>query len=287
MATSTLKAYYWLAKPGIIYGNIISLVAGFLFAAQGDIDWLLLAAAAAGTSMVIGAGCVLNNYTDRGIDKKMSRTKKRALASGKIRPRNALIFAAVLSLVGFAVLALWTNTLTVYVGMAGLYFYVVVYGYAKRWSPAGTPVGSISGSTPILAGYTAASGQIDTVGALLFLTMAFWQMPHFYAIAMYRLDDYRAAGIPVLPAVKGARKTKLYIMGYIVAFAASASLLSILGHASYVFLFGIVLLSLLWLWKGIAGFKANDDVVWARRMFRFSLLVMVGFSVLLAIDPLW
>jgi protoheme IX farnesyltransferase len=286
VALSTLKTYYDLTKPGIIYGNSISLIAGFLLASQRQVDWPLLAAALLGTALVIASGCVLNNYIDRDIDKKMDRTSKRALASGQIPPNHALIYAAVLCLLGFGLLMKFTNPLTVYTGLIGLYVYVVAYGLAKRRSPSGTLVGSIAGAAPILAGYTAASGRIDGAAILLFLSMAFWQMPHFYAIAMYRLRDYRSAGIPVLPAVKGARTTKLHIMAYIVAFTITASLLSLFHFTTYVFLAGVILLGGIWLWKGAAGFKANDDIVWARRMFRFSLLVMVAFSALLAIDPL-
>jgi heme o synthase len=281
---STLRNYYWLTKPGIIYGNCLSAAAGFFLAAQRNVDWALFAAAIAGTALVIASGCVINNYIDREIDKKMARTKKRALVSGKISPRSAVIYAAVLCLTGFGILSLFTNTLTVYVGLVGLYFYVIAYGIWKRRSPIGTIIGSVSGATPILAGYTAASNQFDTGAGLVFLAMALWQMPHFYAIAMYRLDDYRAAGLPVLPAVKGTRHTKIQVMVYIVCFTIAAAMLTAFGYAGYTYLVAIILLGAAWLWKGSVGFQANDDAVWARRMFRFSLLVLLGFCLLLSID---
>jgi protoheme IX farnesyltransferase len=281
---STLRAYYWLTKPGIIYGNCLSAAAGFLLAAQRDVDWLVFAAAIGGTALVIAAGCVLNNYMDREIDKKMDRTKRRALVSGTISHRSALIYAAILSLAGFTVLTLFTNTLTVYVGLLGLYFYVIVYGIWKRRSPIGTIVGSISGSASILAGYTAATNQLDVGAGLLFLAMALWQMPHFYAIALYRLDDYRAAGLPVLPAVKGIRHTKIQIMIYIVLYTIATTMLTVFGYTGYVFLGAMVLLGAAWLWKGGIGLQANDAVVWARRMFRFSLLVLLSFCILLSVD---
>ncbi len=282
---STVQTYYQLTKPGIIYGNCLSATAGFFVAAQRHIDWLLLAVTLGGTALVIAAACVTNNYLDRGIDKKMTRTRQRALVSGIITPRAALIFAAVLGLSGFSILAYFTNVLTIGAGLLGFIVYVVAYGITKRRGPFGTIVGSVAGATPILAGYTAVNGQLDLAAGLLFLAMALWQMPHFYAIAMYRLDDYRSAGIPVLPAVKGMRRTKIQIMTYIAAFAGCVSLLTFLGHTGYVFLLGMLTLSGVWLWKGFIGFQANDDAVWARRMFRFSLLVLLGFSFLLISSP--
>jgi protoheme IX farnesyltransferase len=283
---ATIQAYYIITKPGIIYGNCISAAAGYLLAAGRHVNWLGLLAALAGTALVIGAGCVLNNYIDREIDGKMERTKNRPLISGAISPRSALIYAAVLSLAGLAVLSLWTNTLTVYVGLLGLYFYVVLYGIWKRRSPIGTLVGSVSGSTPIVAGYTAASGHLDVAAALLFVIMALWQMPHFYAIAMYRLRDYQAAGLPVLPAVKGNRRTQRRLMQYIVAFTLACCGLTLSGHAGISFAVAMVAVGSVWFWKGTMGYNAKDKDGWARRMFGFSLLAMLSLSFFLAINSL-
>jgi protoheme IX farnesyltransferase len=276
-----------LTKPGIIYGNLISALGGFLFAAQGNINWLLGLAALSGTAFVIASGCTLNNYIDREIDAKMARTKQRALVQGTIPDNHALLYAASLSLAGFAILAFFTNILTLYVGLAGIYCYVVAYGITKRKGPIGTIIGSFAGSTPILAGYTAVTGRLDGAAILLFLAMALWQMPHFYAIAMFRLKDYQNAGIPVLPAVKGTVYAKYSIMGYVAAYGVTVSLLTILGYASYMFLVAMLGLSLLWLWKGTRGFnqKSNaDNITWARGMFGYSLIVMLSFSILLGIE---
>jgi protoheme IX farnesyltransferase len=283
---ATAQAYYIITKPGIIYGNCISAAAGFLFAANMNISWLRLLAALSGTAMVIASGCVLNNYMDRDIDSKMERTKNRPLISGIISPRNALVYAAVLSLAGFAILSLYTNLLTVYVGLVGLYFYVIIYGIWKRRSPAGTLVGSVAGATPILAGYTAASGHLDVAAGLLFVIMALWQMPHFYAIAMYRLHDYQSAGIPVLPAAKGQQRTKLRLMQYIVAFAVACAALTLAGFSSWSFLAAMTVINAIWFWKGWSGYRSKQPEAWAPRMFGFSLLVMLVLSLLLSVDAL-
>jgi protoheme IX farnesyltransferase len=287
-ALDGVRAYYMLAKPGIIYGNSISAAAGFFLAstAVGRVDWRLLLATLVGTALVIGGGCALNNIIDRDIDKKMQRTKRRALVTHQIGLGGALLFASILCATGFAILALWVNMLAVYVGLVGLYSYVLVYSVAKRWSPLGTPLGSIAGSMPIVAGYVAVSQQLDLTALLLFLTMALWQMPHFFAIAMYRLDDYKAASLPVLPAVKGNHQTKLQALLYIIAFTVSASALSLAGQTGWVYVLAMVVIGSLWFWKGMRSFKTLDDTVWAKRMFGFSLIVMLSFSFAISVGGL-
>jgi protoheme IX farnesyltransferase len=161
-----LKKYYRLTKPGIIYGNLISATAGFLLASNHHINLWLLLATLAGTSLVIASGCVFNNYLDRNIDKKMARTKKRALVLKTIPVINALVFAMVLFIAGFAVLGLYTNWLVVVIGLVGFVDYVVLYGYSKRHTMHSTLVGTVAGATPILAGYCAARGHFDS-GAIL------------------------------------------------------------------------------------------------------------------------
>lgn len=278
------KAYLWLTKPGIIAGNIISAIGGFLLASKNDVDVWLLFATLAGTALVIASGCVYNNYIDRHIDKKMARTKNRALAKGRISGRHALAFATLLGILGFLLLALFTNSLTVGVGMLGMFMYVIVYGIWKRRSPLGTVIGSIAGATPILAGYVAVVGILDAGAVLVFLTMALWQMPHFYAIALYRRNDYAAASIPVLPVVKGAERTKWYILLYIAAFIAAVCLLTTYQYTGLTYLLVTTTFGFIWLREGAKGFKAKDDTVWARDMFRFSLRVMLIFSFMISVD---
>lgn len=282
----TIKLYYTLAKPGIIYGNLLSMLAGFFLASQHHIDIGLLAAVMAGTALVIGSGCVFNNYVDREIDKKMARTKKRALPSSQISTASALIYGTILGLLGFAVLAAYTNALAVAAGAVGIFFYVIVYGFAKRRTLWATVIGSIPGATPAVAGYVAVTNDFDTAALLLFLILAIWQMPHFYAIAIFRLQDYKAAGLPILSAVRGVHTTRLRILAYIAAFTLVAPLLTVFGYTGYTYAALIVVLGLLWLWKGLKDYRNVDAAAWARKMFGFSLLVLLGFSFFVSVDVL-
>ena len=281
-----IKEYYQLAKPGIIYGNALATVGGFLLAARGHFDPLLLAATIVGISLIIGSSCVLNNYIDRDIDVLMARTKRRALVSGKISGRNALIYAAVLGLAGAALLGVYTNMLTLIIALIGMLFYVVIYGYAKRHSVRGTEIGSISGAVPPVVGYVAVTGHLDGGAWLLFAILVIWQMPHFYAIAMYRLDDYAAAAIPVLPVKSGMRTTKFFILAYVAAFALVVPLMTILGYTGITFLIVMSLVTLAWLILGLRQWRSRDYVQWAHRMFRFSLSVLVVLCVMWSVDVL-
>jgi protoheme IX farnesyltransferase len=277
--------YYKLTKPGIIRGNILTAAGGFFLASKGHPNLLLLLSMVIGTSFVIASACVFNNYIDRDIDASMERTKDRALVNGRISSRNALTFAAVLGLLGLLVLALYTNPTTVIVGIIGFISYVFIYTYTKRTTVHGTLLGTISGSTPIVAGYVSVTNHFDLGAALLFLILVFWQMPHFFGIAIYRFDDYAAAKIPVLPVVKGIARAKLQIMVYIFGFIASTTLLTVFGFTGVTFAIVMAILGLCWFWRGFKDYKTTkNDAKWGKKMFLFSLIVILSLSVMLSID---
>lgn len=192
------NAYYQLAKPGIVYGNVFVTLAAFLFAAGWHFSFPLFFATMVGLALVIASACVFNNYFDRDIDKKMQRTKTRALAAGKISNTSALMYGAVLGLVGISLLYFCVNTLTAGVALFGFVTYVFVYTPLKHRSSAALWVGAIAGATPPVVGYTAVTNRLDLVAFLLFLFLFLWQIPHFLAIAVYRFDEYKTAGVPLL-----------------------------------------------------------------------------------------
>jgi protoheme IX farnesyltransferase len=255
-------------------------------AARGQVQPGVFLAMLAGLSLIMASSCIFNNYLDRGIDAKMQRTKYRSLASGTIQARTALIFATVLAVVGALILGFFTTPLALCIALIGMFAYVVVYGIAKRRSVHGTVVGSISGAVPPVVGYVAVTGRMDLGAWLLFLILVLWQMPHFYAIAIFRRDDYAAAHIPVLPIVSGIAKTKLQMFSYIIAFILATSLLTVFHYTGYVYLAVMLIVGLAWLRRSMRGFHAKDNVLWARRLFRFSLLVLLAWSVMISIGPL-
>lgn len=280
------KQYLELIKPERTLANVITALAGFLLACRWHIPFVLLAATLVGMSLVVASACALNNYIDRDLDTKMPRTKKRVLARHQVPPHSVLVYAIVLGIIGFVVLWLYVSVLVFLLGVIAYFDYIVLYGYSKRHSVHSTLIGTISGAMPIMAGYCAVSGKIDMAAVLLFCSMVFWQMPHFYAIAIFRMKDYAAGGIPVLPIKKGIYRTKLQMLCYTLAFIFSALLLWTYGYVGTIYTVVIALIGVAWMWHGVHGYRAKDDVAWARSMFFFSLKALMIFSVMVAIGSI-
>jgi protoheme IX farnesyltransferase len=177
----------------------------------------------------------------------MPRTRKRPTATGALPARNVLLLAIVLGAAGFMVLTVYVNWLTTLLGVIGYVDYVVLYGWTKRTSVHSTLVGTISGAVPIVAGYTAVTGRFDTTALLLGLVMLFWQMPHFYAIGIFRHDDYKAAGLPIWPVRKGVRSTQKWIIAYTLLYVLAVIALGVIGAAGAVFTGVLGVLGLYWL----------------------------------------
>lgn len=281
-----IGALYQLTKPRVTYGNLITTVAGYLFAANGHIQWTVFIALTVGTWGVIASACVINNYLDQDIDALMERTKGRPLLTDAATGRQAVILGTLLGLAGTAILAVWTNFWVVGVGVAGWIVYVWLYGaLGKRKSVHGTLVGSVSGAAPILAGYVAVSSGIDMTAVLLFLILFFWQMPEFYSISIYRRAEYAKAGIPVSSVVRGVVATKHQIFVYTILTIACLLLLGVMPLASFTYFAVALALSARWLQLATEGLLTKDNDDWARRNFHYSLVVLVVFSVIISINP--
>lgn len=279
-----LKTYTMLTKPGIILGNAVTTAAGFSLASKGSFDLILFLWTLIGLSLVIASAGVFNNYLDRHADAKMERTRHRALVLGLIPMQHALLFGALLFIGGVATLGFATNLLTVWIAVSGFFVYLVLYAFWKYRSFYGTLVGSIAGGVPPVVGYCAVSNQLDAAASLLFLILVLWQMPHFFSIAVYRYNDYKAASIPVLPLQRGIYATKIQMVLYIIAFTAATLLFTVAGYAGTGFLVVAATLGVIWLGLCINGFKAKNNIPWAKQMFVFSLVVIMGVCLTLTID---
>ncbi|WP_315711091.1 heme o synthase [Brenneria uluponensis] len=283
-----IKQYLQVTKPGIIFGNLISVIGGFLLAAKGVIDYPLFAATLIGVSLVVASGCVFNNVIDRDIDKKMERTKNRVLVKGLIPLKVTLVYASLLGIAGFALLYIAANPLAMWLAVMGFVVYVGIYSlYMKRHSVYGTLVGSLSGAAPPVIGYCAVSNQFDAGAFILLLIFSLWQMPHSYAIAIFRFKDYQAANIPVLPVVKGISVAKNHITLYILAFMIATLMLSIGGYAGYKYLIVAAAVSVWWLGMALSGYKKpTNDRVWARKLFVFSIVAITSLSIMMSVDSI-
>lgn len=278
------RSYLQLIKPGITLSNTLSGVAGFFLAAS-VVPFSLTAfvGAIGGIACIIASACVANNMLDRNIDKRMKRTSKRDIASGIISIPKALVVCVLLGLLGFTLLLVWTNMLTFWLGVLAYVWYVVIYGLAKRTTAYSTIIGGVAGALPPVAGYTALTGRLDMAAVILFLILFLWQLPHFYAISMFRRDEYAKAGLPVWSVRFGMASAKIQIFVSVVLYAVVASLLTVYGYTGIVYLVVSSALSLYWVYKGITLYKKVDDVKWARTMFGVSLMVLLSMILLISI----
>jgi protoheme IX farnesyltransferase len=283
--SEAIKNYLLVTKPGIIFGNLITAAGGFFLASKGKIDIGALLPTLSGISLVVASGCVFNNCIDRNMDRKMVRTRNRVLAQGRMSTKFAVFYASLLGIAGAALLWAATNMLSVAIVLAGFTIYVGVYSlYLKRNSVYGTLIGSLAGAAPPLAGYCAVSGCFDMGALILFSIFSLWQMPHCYAIAIFRWDDYAAAEIPVLPVKQAMPAVKMHILGYILAFIAATLMLAFGGYTGYSYLAVAVAMGLHWLYLAWSGYKTSDDRLWAKKLFVFSILSIFILSIMMSID---
>ncbi|MED4015476.1 heme o synthase [Sutcliffiella cohnii] len=262
-----------LIKIGIVNSNFITTFTGLWLALYftnsgflNNINIVLLTMI--GSSLVIAGSCSLNNYIDRDIDHLMNRTMDRPTVSGRMNPKWALYVGLLLTLVGTILLALTTITAAV-IGLIGVFSYVVLYSlWSKRTSTLNTVVGSVSGAVPPLIGWAAVDPSLSLQAWMLFFILFIWQIPHFLAIAIRRCEEYRNAGIPMLPVVHGFSVTRRQMVIWTLCLVPLPFYLYDLG---FVFLTIATLLNVGWVALGFAGYKMKNEMKWATLMFIYSL----------------
>lgn len=280
-----LKKYFLVAKPRLVAANLISAAGGYFLAAKGHISPELLLSVMAGLACVVACGCVLNNCVDRRLDRGMARTRDRLLATGEVSLKEGLLLATALGVAGAAILMAGTSPLVVAVALAGLAVYVVVYSlYLKRYSVYSTVVGSLAGAAPPVAAYCAVSNGFDPGAFIVLAIFSLWQVPHSYAITIFRHDDYAAVEVPVMSVKSGVRATKKHIFWHTVAFTLVAPLLTVFGYTGRSYLAVAVVLGLGWLGLAISGYTTPDDRLWSRRVYLFSIMAIFILSVMMSVD---
>lgn len=264
-------------KTGIIKSNLIPMFAGATLALYTYEMTLMeklpeIIFAFIGTAFVIGGAGALNNYYDRDIDSIMERTKERPTVTGEIQPKTVLWLSIIMCLVGIGFLAL-TTPLAALLGFLGIFFYVVPYTmWSKRRTVYNTEIGSISGAMPPLIGWAAIYPDITHPAILgLFVVLVIWQMPHFYAIAIRKHDDYKAANVPMLPVVKGVKRTYYQTNVYLIILVATSFLF---GSLSLGLMLVSLILSIIWIILSLSGYRQMDSEKWAKSMFIYSLIYM-------------
>ena len=280
-----LRDYWRVTKPGMVLGNLVPVMGSFFLAAKGDVDMAMFVLTIIGISLLIASACVLNNWIDRDLDRIMTRTRDRVLATGLMSTNTAFIYASVLGISGLSLLLEEDNLLSVGIVLAGFAIYVCVYSlYWKRHSVYAPLIGSLAGAAPPLAAYCAVTDRFDMGAVILLSIFGLWQIPHFYAIAIYRLDDYTAAAIPVLPVKQGVPATNRQIIGFIVAFNLAAMMLTIGGYTGYHFLAVAFVSGLVWLSVAWQACNSSEKRLWARNLFVCSIIINFTLCVMMSID---
>lgn len=287
--TTVTQDFLALIKIGIVNSNMITVFTGFFLALQlqsgkfiANLDVLFLTLF--GSGLIIAGSAAFNNYIDRDIDPIMKRTKARPTVTGRFSSSTVLAIALTFIVIGEALLFSISTTTGLW-GLAGIISYVVIYSmWSKRTHVSNTVVGSVSGAIPPLIGWSAIEPSLGAGAWALFLIMFIWQPPHFYALAMRRTEEYRAANIPMLPVVKGFNRTKWSMLGWILLLFPLPMLLADLGTA---FIILATALNIGWLYLAVRGFKAKDDMKWATKMFIYSLNYMTILFVSIIIFSLF
>ncbi len=284
----TINSYYQLTKPRIIPLLLITTAASMAIASSGRIQPLLLLITLMGGTLAAASAQVLNCIYDRDIDYTMVRTRKRPLPSGKIQPRNALIFAIILGLLAFSLLTVWVNLLAGCLAMSGIAFYMLIYTHwLKRHTTQNIVIGGAAGAIPPLVGWAAVTGDLTLAPWILFTLIFLWTPPHFWSLALMIKDDYAQVGVPMLPVVAGESTTANQIWIY--------SLLTVPCSLLLVFPFGISGL----LYGAIAVYLGYDlirkswqlkqeptDKQLARSLFKYSILYMMLLCAAMVVDSL-
>ena len=285
----TFKELQQIIKMGLVQGNLIPAFAGSWLAIVlanhsflSSIPQILMMLV--GSTLIMGGACALNNYYDQDIDSIMPSKQQRPSVNGKISNRNLLLLSFGMMLVGEALLFA-LNIPSGVIGLLGIVGYVSFYSiWSKRHTVWNTVIGSFPGAVPPLIGWTAIEGNISMVAVALFLVIFCWQPVHFYALAIKRKDEYSLANIPMLPSVKGFKRTRVSMFIWLILLLPLPLLLSDLGTT---FIVLATLLNLGWLYLGLTSFKKDSDQTkWATKMFVYSLNYLVVFFVLVVVVSL-
>lgn len=283
--TGTWRDFVTVTKIGITLANMMTVFAGLWLASGGKADGSTIFFTLIGTAFVIMAGTCMNNYIDRDLDKNMERTSKRALPSGRLNATHVLWLGVGFAAAGTLILTFLVNPLTAFLGLIGLFVYVVIYTmWLKRTSTTSTVWGGISGAVPIVMGWTAYTEAMDFGAWMLFLWMFLWQPPHFLALAIRRAEDYGKAGIPLLPVVKGFDVTKRHMIRYVAAMVPVSFLMYLIPNMGYTYLIASLILGFGWLGLSVAGFFAKDTIKWSRISFVYSLIYLTVLSIVMIVE---
>ncbi len=284
---SRLAQFYALTKPRVVQLIVFCAFIGMVLAVPGlpsGAQWWSMALASAGIWLVAGAAAAFNCLVERQIDARMKRTAWRPTARGELSNLQTLVFSAVLCAAGSALLYWWVNPLTMWLTFATFVGYAVVYTVIlKPLTPQNIVIGGASGAMPPVLGWAAMTGSVGAESLILCLIIFLWTPPHFWALALYRVEDYRKAGLPMLPVTHGNEYTRLQVFLYTLILFAGCLMPFVYGMSSWIYLGAAVLLGLVFCLYGYWLWREYSDAL-ARKTFRFSLIHLSLLFAALLVD---
>lgn len=283
-----IQSYYQLTKPRIIPLLLITTAGSMWIAAKGEVNPLLLLVTLSGGTLAAASAQAINCVYDRDIDYDMERTRHRPLPSGKIQPRDALIFASALAIISFTLLSVFANLLAALLAMSGLVFYVLVYTHwLKRHSTQNIVIGGAAGAIPALVGWAAVTGTLSWAGWLIFAIVFLWTPPHFWSLALMIRDDYAKVGVPMLPVVEGTTVTVRQIWLYTLITVGATFLLVYPLQVSGI-VYGTIAICLggVFIYKAWQLLHNPEDRSTAKGLFLYSISYMMLLCLGMVIDSL-
>ncbi|MDR3478298.1 MAG: heme o synthase [Gammaproteobacteria bacterium] len=276
--------YLELCKPRVVLLMILTSLVGMCLASKGAVPWMPLVFGNLGIALVAGAAAAFNHVADQHFDKLMRRTQNRPIAKGKISTPNSLIFATLLCIIGMLILQLLINSITAWLTFLSLIGYAVFYTlYLKHATPQNIVIGGIAGAAPPLLGWTAVTGAVSPQALLLVLIIYVWTPPHFWALAIYRLEDYAKANIPMLPHTHSVAFTKLNIVLYTILLTCVTAFPYIIRMSGMIYFVGVMLANAVFLFHVIRLYY-SDERRYAIGTFWYSIYYLGILFCLLLVD---
>ena len=283
MSKTVWRDYIELCKPRVVALMLLTVIVG-MYLAPGSVSMTLLFMSLVGIGLCAGSAATINHVVDKRIDAMMARTKKRPVARGRLSVKQALGFALIVGTTGLSILVVYVNTLTAILTFMSLIGYAGIYtGYLKRATSQNIVIGGLAGAAPPLLGWTAVANHLDPQALLLVLIIFTWTPPHFWALAIFRFEDYKLAESPMLPVTHGIVYTKLNILLYTVLLVVVSILPFVVGMSGWLYLITALGLGggfLYWAWR----LYRTDEPSIAMRTFRYSIVYLMFLFVFLLID---
>ncbi|MAT49708.1 MAG: protoheme IX farnesyltransferase [Porticoccaceae bacterium] len=278
------RDYLELTKPNVVALMILTALIGMFLAVPGMVPLDVLLWGNLGIALCAGSAATVNHLVDRHVDTKMARTFNRPVATGRVAPLNAILFATVLGVAGLAVLIVFINALTAWLTLASLVGYAVIYTlFLKRATPQNIVIGGLAGAAPPLLGWTAVTGEVHGYALLLVLIIFAWTPPHFWALAVHRKEEYAKAKVPMLPVTHGDRYTRLHILLYTIIMVVVSVLPFVTGMSGWLYLLGALVLGggfVYWAIVLLIGKKPDAGM----DTFKYSIVYLMALFIIMLVD---